>query len=225
LNNSYIFLFKKKLNNTLFEYTNKQVKSNLILANNILNKNLKLKKLNFYEKNFKILLESNITNRGVEPWDIILPLTIVTENFLLMKNYFNIADKSLFLKFGPWLARNFFNFFQFFFKISIFPFFFFKNFFFFTNLNFFFLSFWLEGVCFSKKIKINERLFPLLINKKYYIFGFIRVCPIFFKNFWYRLDLYNNTKNFWYTEISFIKASKYGNLGFNLLKKESITFK
>lgn len=212
-------LFKNKSIYNTSLYNDNLLNSNIYICNTILNKNLNfyLNKKNFFEikYNLFILLESNIVKFNSKLWDFVFPISNITENFFLVKNYFKKTNKSLFLKLGPWLSRSFFNYVIYFFNLSIFPLFFLKKNNIFQNINFFFLNFWFEGSIIF--LKINSQKYLKFILQNYLNFNFI-------KNNKYKLNININSKNHWYTEISFIKSSKYRNIGYNLLKKEKTTF-
>lgn len=166
--------------------------------------------------NLYILLESNITKFKGKLWDFVFPMTNITENFFLVKNYFKKTNKSLFLKLGPWLARSFFNYLIYFFNLTIFPFFFLKKKNIFQTINFFFLNFWLESSMILTKI--NSDKFLKFVFKNFF---FLHKALNFSK---FKINSNQASKNPWYSEQSFIKASKYSNIGYNLLKKEKTTF-
>lgn len=179
---------------------------------------------NFYviKKNFLVLIESNITkNNAYKIFDFILPLSNITENFLIVKNFFLDIKKSLFIKKGPLLSRNLINYLKFFKLLLIYPFYFYiKNNSIFQNINLLFLMFWLEGTVFLKTPKKINQVCFLNANKNFLHKNMIKL--IFFKII--QTNFSQNTTNLWYSEISYIKSSKYANLGYNLVKQEKKTF-
>lgn len=176
------------------------------------------------KKSFYFLFETNIINWKLDEfWDFIFPVSTITENFLLIKNYFARMTKSLFLKFGPWFSWSFFNYLKFIFLFSTYPFLWNATLVLrCLNITFLFLNFWLQGcfyIDFLAKSFINNKkkiknLF--LVNEFFFISKKIKSL-ISFKSF-HVISL-----NSWFSNISFIKSSKYVSLGLNLLKKEKKT--
>lgn len=180
---------------------------------------------NFYglKKNFHLLFETNIVTKKVPNfWDSILPISTITENFFLTKNYFTWTTKSLFIKFGPWFSWSFFNYLKFIYIFSLYPFLWLcvstlK----FLDITFLFLNFWLNG-----SIYIDFLSARVINYKKSKIFIIAEESKIK-NNFWFKINsnfFFVKTLNPWFSNISYIASSKYVSLGFNLVKKEKKTF-
>jgi len=172
---------------------------------------------NFFslKKNFFILLETNIAVNQVDSnWDIILPGNAITENFKVYKNFNNHFTKSLFLKHAPWFTRNFFNFFNFFIILLNFPFLWVNTIYYtYIFIISLFYDFFLESANF---IDDEEKsCFFTSFNKK----------SLFFKENFLNFIFYPFiSRNSWDSDLSFIKNSKYTNLGYAQLNVEKKTF-
>ncbi len=211
----------KALHNTfskIYIYNNITCNESIFTYTNIFSKNF----FNL-KKNFFFLFETNIVNWKIESfWDFIFPVSTVTENFFLIKNYFARPTKSLFIKFGPWFSWSFFNYLKFIYLFSTYPFLWESTTVLrYLNITLLLLNFWLNGSFFI------DFLFKRLINKKKIKFSSLKKSNFsslkksnFFSSFklFYAISL-----NPWFSSVSYIKSSKYVSLGFNLLKKEKKT--
>lgn len=217
------FLFKKN-----FNLKNNNIKLNYYFSTSSINENNNLflyfliKKYKNIKINYCFLLESNLKNYKISlNWDVILPITVITENFFLLKNLKNLPSKSLFLKFGPWFARSLFTYLNIFVILLNFPYFWLNSaFYHFFDITVFFLNFWLLGLLenffkFSNNIAKIITFFPKKLKFE-----------IVLKKFKFFTKLFFNvkTRNFWISSISYIINSRYTNMGVNLLNKEFKTF-
>jgi len=150
-------LFKKNFNIKMNNFNSNYyvVNSNFNSTNNYILNILKYDG-KFLKRNFFFLLESNLTEPNPsKSWDFILPLTILTENFLQFKMLTSFTAKSLFIKLGPWCARNLFSYLNFFLLIDKFPYLWLnKNLQFFFEVDVLFFNFWLKGYL---NLKLKKR--------------------------------------------------------------------
>jgi len=102
----------------------------------------------------------------------------------------------------------------------MFPFYFFlKKNSVFKNINFLFLTFWLQGSCFGNLNVINKKLINLNIIKNQNLKYFKKINYLNFQN-----QFASTILNTWFSELSYINSSKYATLGYSLLKQEKKTF-
>lgn len=180
--------------------------------NNFFTKIIKGK--NFSIKSFfSLLIESNlnISSNKMLNWDFILPLSVLTENFYQFQTLQGNLTNSLFVKFGPWISRNNFTYLNLFNLLQQFPFFFHSKTKLFQILNFLFCNCWLQGITFV--------FYNFLRNYKIQIINIILIIcisKIKFKNFKFLPSSLG--RNFFKSTISYIRNSRYLNLGFFLNK-------
>lgn len=181
--------------------------------------NFFFKKSHKIKKNFVYAFESNLNIKNYPKfYDFIFPTNAITENFFFYKNYFNKLVLSLSLRSGPRFSKNFLIFQKIFSTFAEFPFFWKLNFDnFFYNVNFLTIDFWIKLVIIDK---LKESFKFSLIFKKSFKFSknYINFF-VFFKNSFF------NSKNLWFSTLSFLKNSWYANFGANQLKIERCSFK
>lgn len=243
----YFFYFSKTvLTNMLVNLKlskNESIKKNLLFSNFFFKPklfiNVGLEKiretffLDYFSKDFfnlkryfYVLVESNILWKNLAfHWDFVFPIVGITENFVIFWTAKQTFSKSLFIKFGSWLARTFFNYIKLFFNFSLFPFFWiFKMKKLFSDVLALFLDFWLltpPKVCtiFRWKVINISRLNIFNFEIKN-IFSYISI----FKNLNINIWNFFFSTNFWFSELSFLKTSKYNSMGYDLVKVNLKTF-
>lgn len=206
------FLEKKMFLKKVNSLTNKYKKSNLNIFFDYWNffKMLKFNKTKFDLKNsFNILIETNLNEFYLNKYiDFIFPGTLYIENFSFFKNYTGNLQKSLFIKFGPWLSWTIFNICFFIFTSIFYPFFWLfklsKQLYLLMYLN---IEMWIQG--FQKKKSDKNIIFEIkkLKKKNSYPFFFWKHL-LFFRNF-YNYDVF-----FWH--LSFFQSSKYISMSYDI---------
>lgn len=236
----FFFLSKTVLSNVL---TNFKVQKNKLIKRNILSSRIFFKPklfisiglekiretffLNYFAWDFFnlkrylfVLVESNILWKNIASyWDFVFPIVCVTENFCLFWTAKQTFSKSLFIKFGAWLSRTFFNYLKLIFNFSLFPFFWiFKMKRFFSDVLILFLDFWLltpPKVCTIFRRKVSKISLLSIFNTSikntitFSCIWFLKILNIFTWNFFI-------SRNFWFSELSFLKTSKYNSMGYDL---------
>lgn len=213
----YKFTFLKKMWIYKTFSNNKKINSNLNLFFNLVEfKQYKyLLKTFFNVKNsLNVLVESSISNSWISKIiDFIIPISNFIENFNVYKTYQGFINKSLFIKFGPWLSKNIIIYLSILNSVRVFPYFWLLDFNYFNiKLIYLTISSWLIG-----------------LTKKYYFFKKKIIIELPLTFLFLKKDVKNNINliqktNFWNSNLSFIRASKYAKLGYNLSKKINKTF-
>ncbi len=152
------------------------------------------------------MLDSNLQNSPInQNWDVIFPITTLTENYFQSKTLYGYFSTSIFLKYGPRLARNLFTFLNLFTLLKQFPLLWLKKKIKFAmSVDLLFLLVWFMGF-------LNNFLKFLFSD----IVIFFILSVIFFPHLIFsKFNRYflNLTKDFWISTISFITNSKYVNL-------------
>jgi hypothetical protein len=221
------FFFSKKSSNFIkkirtFNFFSKKIE------NNALNFFLNFKDLKKYEfflfnffkikNSFNTLITSTIVELNINKnIDFVVPISNNIESFNIYKTHQGFINKSLFIKFGPWLSRSLLIYLSLLSSIKIYPYFWLLNFNKFNNqiiyLN---ISIWLQGL--SKNFK-NRNFKKISLVSNFNMDKKIKR-KLYFS---FNINLITQT-NFWFSDLNFIKVSKYSNLGLNLSKKINKTF-
>lgn len=211
------FLNKKWIFYSFFQKKNK-INLNLFLELNTVEKKKKFLSVLFNsKKSYDILFESVINDKNIHKnIDFVFPTVNYIEKFSTFIDYTGKLNKSLFVKFGPWMSKNFINFFICFNSLLLYPF------------------LWL--------LTLKKQIFKFIfINLKMWLYGYIKIFVLKCSKFILKLNLFKfnfkinleiNSKffnfftktNFWENSNSFVNASKYVKLGYNLYSKKYKTF-